>query len=148
MKKTALLILLFLFHNCCYAQQEDKNIQATIIRFFDGISALNDKSIKAEVTTDFSLLENGKIWTVDSLLKAITPYQSMGLKRINSFVFITTEQHGKMAWVSYHNTADLSVKDRKMKVQWLESAVLVQDGQQWKIRLLHSTEIKPQVSSR
>ena len=59
-----------------------------------------------------------------------------------------TEQKGDMAWVSYHNTADLSVQTKKMKVQWLESAVLIKEGQHWKIRLLHSTEIKPQVLSK
>ena len=148
MKKTALLIALVISYICSYAQQEDKNIQSTVVRFFEGISALNDKSIKAEVTANFSLLENGKIWTIDSLVKAITPYKSMQLKRINTFVFLETEQKGDMAWVSYHNTADLSVQTRKMKVQWLESAVLIREGLQWKIRFLHSTEIKAPVISK
>lgn len=125
------------------AAQQKNDIQAPVIRLFDGMSAMNNDAIKAELSTDFTLLENGKVWNTDSLTTAINKGKGMDIKRVNKFEFLKTEQAGNTAWVSYYNTAELEFKGRQITVRWLESAVLVKEQGKWKIKLLHSTELKP-----
>lgn len=125
------------------AAQQKNDIQATVIRLFDGMSAMNNEAIKAEVSSDFTLLEDGKLWNTDSLTRAINKGKGMDIKRVNKFEFLKTEQAGNTAWVSYYNTAELEYKGRQITVRWLESAVLVKEQGKWKIKLLHSTELKP-----
>jgi hypothetical protein len=125
------------------AAQQKNDIQAPVIRLFDGMSAMDNEAIKAELSTDFTLLENGKVWNTDSLTAAINRGKGMDLKRVNKFEFLKTEEAGNTAWLSYYNTAELEFKGRKIIVRWLESAVLVKEQKKWKIKLLHSTELKP-----
>ncbi len=139
----SLLITLFL-HTSAQQRNGQKDIQAPLIRLFDGMSAINEEAVKAEVTADFILLENGKIWNTDSLVHAINKYKGLDLKRVNKFDFLQTEQSGNTAWVSYYNTADLTFKGKQIVVKWLESAILVKQQGDWKIKLLHSTVLQPE----
>ena len=69
--------------------------------------------------------------------------KNAGIKRINKFQFIKTEQNGDIAWVSYHNTAEFSLNEKQQTINWLESAVLRKENGRWKIKLLHSTRVVP-----
>ena len=144
MKKLAYILLFTLFGLTSYAQNkaETKQIQNTVLKFFDAISALDGAAIKTAVTPDFSLVEHGLIWNADSLIKNIMPMKAMNVKRINKLDFSKTEQQGNIAWVIYYNTAVMSMGDKQRTVKWLESAVLVKQTGLWKIKLLHSTDLK------
>ncbi len=138
-----LVLITIGLHATAQQKNDQKDVQAPLIRLFDGISAIDNEAIKAEVSSDFTLLENGKIWNTDSLIVAVSRYKGLGLKRVNKLDFLKTEQAGNTAWVSYYNTADLEFKGRQIVARWLESAVLVSEQGKWKIKLLHSTELKP-----
>jgi hypothetical protein len=47
-----------------------------------------------------------------------------------------------MAFVSYHNTASIRANNKDKVLKWLESAVLVKMGEEWKVKMLHSTKIQ------
>ena len=143
MKKMICLFLVVLFFNVSsFAQQEKDSIEASVSRFFDGLSEINSDKLKAFATTDFLLLEDGQVWNMDTLVTKMGT-KNPNIKRVNKFEFIRTEQQGTMAWVSYHNTADFSMNEKQQTVKWLESAVLKKEGGRWKIKLLHSTRILP-----
>ena len=145
MRRFIFFIAIFTVSLQAFAQSktEQKLIQAPLVRFFDAMSAQQPDGLKAEVTPDFSLLENGKVWNTDSLTIAIVRYKGLDLKRVNHFDFIKTEQMGNVAWLSYYNTADITFKGKQINIRWLESAVLIKEKQLWKIKFLHSTELKP-----
>ena len=144
MKRTFSLIMLALFFNVnAFCQKEKDSIEATISRFFDGLSEVDAGKLKSNATDDFLLLENGHVWNMDTLVNKMNDPKNAGIKRVNKFQFIKTEQNGNIAWVSYHNTADFSLYEKKQTVHWLESAVLRKDNGCWKIKLLHSTRIVP-----
>ena len=144
MKKIFYLLLLILsFSIKSNAQQEKDSIEITISRFFDGISEINEGKLRGTATSDFILLENGHLWNMDTLVNKIINPKIPGARRVNSFEFIKTEQDANTAWVSYYNTADFSLNEKKQTVKWLESAVLNKVKGKWKIRLLHSTRIIP-----
>ena len=119
------------------------SIEASITKFFDGLSEINADKLKAYTTGDFLLLEGGEVWNMDTLVNKISPRKNSGIQRVNKFEFIRTEQNGNIAWVSYHNRADFSLNDKKQTVKWLESAVLIKENGRWKIKLLHSTKVTP-----
>jgi len=125
------------------ASAQEEEIKATIVRFFDGLSELNENKLKETTTTDFILLENGEVWNLDTLISKIQPRKQTNFKRVNSFVFINTQQNADVAWVSYENTAEFTVNDKQRTVKWLESAVLKKQLGKWRIVLLHSTVLNP-----
>ena len=142
LKRIFFLMLVILWGSLeVYAQKDKHKIEAAISKFFDGISEIDSAKMKAFTTSDFILLESGEVWNLDTLVTKIRVRKNSGIKRVNSFQFIKTEQNGRMAWVSYRNTADFTMNDKQQTVKWLESAVLKQQNGQWKICLLHSTRI-------
>ena len=88
-------------------------------------------------------MEDGAVWNMDTLTNKLSPLKTISFSRTNHLDFIQTEVKGTTAWVAYNNTADMNVKGQKRNVRWLESAVLVKEGKEWKVQLLHSTTLKP-----
>ena len=138
------LVLFILFFNVnSFCQKEKDSIEASISKFFDCLSEIDTNKLKAYTTDDFILLENGQLWNIDTLVNKMSDPKNAGIKRVNKFQFIKTEQNGNVAWVSYHNSADFSLNEKKQTVNWLESAVLEKKNGRWKIKLLHSTRVMP-----
>ena len=153
MRKSSLLILFYFTAAICVNAQnhhnnEETKLRRSVTRFFDGFSELDPNIIKQYSTADLLLLEDGAVWNMDSIVISINRLKDQikgaGFTRINHLDFIQTEVKGHSAWVAYHNTADLTFNNgQKRKLQWLESAFSVKEGNDWKIRLLHSTKLKP-----
>lgn len=144
MKRILCLVLFALYFSInSFCQKEKDSIEASISRFFDGIAEINADKVKAYVTDDFILLENGHLWNIDTLVNKISAPKNAGVKRVNKFQFIKTGQNGNIAWVSYRNTAEFSLNENQQTVNWLESAVLKKESGRWRIKLLHSTRVVP-----
>ena len=134
---------------CLQAQTQNNNseqtkVNQTVTRLFDGIAALDMGMVGRHSTKDFLLLEDGEIWNLDTLASKLAPLKSISFSRTNRLDFIRTEVKGTSAWVAYNNAADMTVNGQKKSIRWLESAFLVKEGKDWKIRLLHSTVLKPE----
>jgi hypothetical protein len=123
--------------------KDEAAIKQRVVRFFDGIAKLDEPVIRDEVTNDFQLLEDGLVWNADSLMVALRKVNSASFSRINSIDFISVTQRDDVAWVSYWNHADVSMGDRKFKLKWLESAILIKSDNRWRISVLHATKIRP-----
>ena len=141
-------MLFFVANSTCINAQTPKSneqtmVNQTIIKFFDAIAALDTKMMKQYTTKDFLLLEDGAVWNMDTLTNKLSPLKTISFSRTNHLDFIQTEVKGTTAWVAYNNTADMNVNGQKRNVRWLESAVLVKEGKEWKVQLLHSTTLKP-----
>ena len=116
--------------------------QATVVRFFDAIAVLDDPAMRAELTNDFTLVEHAQVLNADSLTKGLAPLKAKNFKRVNKIDFVKTDEIGDAAWVVYYNTAEVTIGELHRTVKWLESAALVKQGGKWKIKLLHSTDLK------
>lgn len=144
MKRLFCLALCTLFFNVTsFCQKEKDSIEGSIAKFFDGLSLLDAAQLRAYATDDFILLENGHVWNMDTLVNKMSIPKNAGMKRVNKFQFIKTEQTENIAWVSYHNTAEFSLNESQQTIHWLESAVLKKEDGRWKIKLLHSTRVVP-----
>ncbi len=134
-----MLIFLLLGSATGWAQKD--SIEATIVRFFDGLSERSAEKIREQATSDMLLLEQGEVWNLDTLIHYVTGAREK-FDRINSFEFIRTVQQGDIAWVSYHNKAEFIRGDKRRSIHWLESAVLTRENGRWKIRQMHSTIVR------
>jgi len=140
-KKIGLILLLL--PQFSFAQSPKKQeVQQVIIRFFDALSVGNIPQIKAEVSDDFILLENGEVWTMDTLASKISRPKPEGYLRLNSFDFLETKIDKNRAWVYYKNKAEITSKTRNTTIKWLESAFLIKEKGRWRMELMHSTPMK------
>jgi hypothetical protein len=142
--KKCISVLLFLvcISLAAFPQKDEEIIHASIVKFFDGLSAIDAGKLKEYATADFLLLEHGEVWNMDTLVRKISVPRRSNVTRVNTFRFMKTEEIGNIAWVSYYNTAELSFDDKQETIRWLESAVLRKENGTWKIQLLHSTRLK------
>ena len=141
MKKIALIFLLYTQFS--FAQTTEKvEVQQVITRFFDALSVANIPQMKSEVSEGFILLENGEIWTIDTLANKISRPKPEGYLRRNSFDFLETKIEKNRAWVYYKNKAEITSKTRNVTIKWLESAILRKEKGRWQMDLMHSTPMK------
>ncbi len=143
MKNIILFLSLSLLSFCGKAQAPEERIESVITKVFDGIAEQNPEKVQSYCTTDVTILENGVRWNFDSLATKIISKKSIpGFTRVNRIDFIETSIRGNMAWTYYYNEASGTANGKPYRVKWLESAVLVQEIDGWKIRLLHSTTLE------
>ncbi|MBD3274905.1 MAG: DUF4440 domain-containing protein [Candidatus Marinimicrobia bacterium] len=114
----------------------------TLHAFFDAITEFDYETMDALTTTDFQLLEMGKVWTVDSLIAFMEPRREVFLHRKNAFHILRTRRQGNVAWMTYKLRAHIETPDAPIDITWLESAVFLKHRGQWKIDLLHSEQIE------
>ena len=139
------LTIIFCFQVSKAQPENDKqSVNETIVKFFEGFSNRDINTIKKYSTHDFLLLEDAMNWNIDTIAKRFEQLKASGINfiRVNSFDFIRTEIKDNTAWVAYYNTANISRADKKVTIKWLESAVLVRQGKEWRIQMMHSTPEK------
>jgi hypothetical protein len=143
--KYLLLLALFLTVRTASAQPtaQEKEIQGVVTHFFDALAKFDEAGMQAELSPGFTLLEDGLVWNLDSLVRAIQPRNQPSFSRINHFDFLRTEQKGEAAWVYYRNAADFRFNGKTGQIKWLESAVLIRQDKRWKLHVLHSTPLPP-----
>lgn len=146
MKKVVTIVIFFTVSIALHAQvtvsNEETSMQEVITKLFEGIAELDFDKIKRNCTSDVIVLESGAVWTMDTLTTKLEPLKKMQVKRTNTLKFIKTDIKGNTGWVIYNNRADMSINGRQRNIDWLESAVLVKEGQDWKVKLLHSTTVR------
>ena len=138
MSKAVLLSLSFLI--CSSTQSIENAPFNTVQNLFAAMSAFDYARMKAVVTDDFQLLENGEVWDIDTLINVIKPNKNT-FERRNYFSLIQVVSKKEIVWVSYWNKATFKTTDEIIENAWLESVVLVKDSGTWKMQLMHSTVV-------
>ncbi len=148
MKLSSLFLLFTCYLNSnSYAQTNGSNAQLiaqkVVTGLFEGLSELDVNKMRSFCTPDVTILETGKVWNFDSLALRTTlrKAKSVDFKRVNQIDLVETKFSGDIIWVSYFNQATITSGGKMLVVKWLESAVLKKDKGEWKISLLHSTEL-------
>jgi hypothetical protein len=141
--KSILTIVILAIFQISQAQQKNQaeNPEAVIRLVFEAFSEGSIEKMEQAVTADVKILEHGVVWNLDTIRQYFSKKRPEDFKRVNSFEFFQQEISGKMAFVSYHNRADIHANNRDRTVRWLESAVLVKHDNRWKVKMLHSTRL-------
>lgn len=142
MKHFLTAVILVLISTVTSAQTKSLKPEQIIEQIFDGLSEGSMSKIESVVTSDFRLLEHGEVWTIDTVRVYLSKKRPDDFKRVNTFDFFQSEATDKMAFVSYHNRADIHANNQDRTIKWLESAVFVKEKGTWKVKMLHSTRIE------
>lgn len=138
-----IVTLLLLSSTGSKQSSEEVKVQQVVHKVFEAFSSGSMVTMEQAVTSDIKILEHGEVWTLDSIRKALNRPRPADFKRINTLEFFQTEVEERMAFVSYYNTANVRANNKDRVVKWLESAVLVKESENWKVKMLHSTRIEP-----
>ncbi len=123
------------------AAAEDHPAFQPVKELFAAMSKHDGQAMRQNSTEDFQLLEHGEEWTMQMLVDAVQP-KGDPYERNNFFKLIRARQEGNVAWLSYWNKAEIRRNSGLRTVVWLESAVVVREGDRWKVQLLHSTRVE------
>ncbi|MGL6269283.1 MAG: nuclear transport factor 2 family protein [Chitinophagaceae bacterium] len=146
--KNILILILAIAFNCPLKAQslltkDHREVEQTVINIFDALSNRDSVMLKANCTDDILIFENGQVWNIDTMMKAIITLKKLDdYKRINKIEFMHTEIHNDVAWVTYRNQADITVNGKQRVVKWVETVILLNEKNKWKIKILHSTPDK------
>lgn len=146
MKKITSLLLAILLVSSLHAQQSSSNdqpeIQLTVTKLFDALSARDAAAIRSQCTGDVRFNEYGEAWSIDTLIsKAITKNTAPDFKRTNKLEFISTTIKGDVAWTTYNLHSVVIANGKNADVYWMETVILIRDDKKWKIQVLHSTRV-------
>ncbi len=122
---------------------DEEKIHGAVLGVFDGLATLSIATVKSFCTPTCIILESGKIWNLDTIdLKMKSLPAKPGLyTRVNHLDFLDSKINGDCAWIYYANQAVITMGGKTSVVRWLESAFLKKEKNEWKIQLLHSTEL-------
>lgn len=122
------------------ASDDRQAVEQTVINIFDALSNRDTVMLKVNCTPDILIFENGHVWNIDTMMNAIITLKKLkDYTRINKIEFIHTEIHNDVAWVTYHNQADITVNGTHRVMKWVETVILINEKNKWKIKILHST---------
>ena len=142
MKYSLIFFLVISISSPVFAQEKAVSQPQDAIKLvFEALSEGNISKMEQAVTPDVRILEHGVVWTLDTVRVYLAKTRPADFKRINTFDFFQTEVRGTMAFVSYHNRADIHSNNKDRTIKWLESAVLVKEKNSWKVKMLHSTRL-------
>lgn len=115
--------------------------RAVTDEFFRAISAFDYEALRRTVTADFELVEDTVRLSTEEFIEFLRPYEGSSFSyRFGDF---NTRIRGPVAWTTYRNEAVLQMRDRRVDVLWLETAVLEQADGKWRIARLQSTPVRP-----
>jgi ketosteroid isomerase-like protein len=92
---------------------------------------------------DFTLIENGPVWTLDDLIARAKQGEKNGATLSYEFAEMETTVNESTAWMTYKNHGVMTMSGKENEYNWTESAVLQKMEDGWKIVLLHSTMNDP-----
>jgi ketosteroid isomerase-like protein len=121
---------------------EKPKVEQALHRFFNAIANYDYQGLRNSCTADYQLIEDGSLWTVDTLIEALRPMEG-NVKIVYSFENMNAIIEGGIAWLTYKNKAVLTSKEGEENLEWAESAVFRKENDDWKMALLHSTRLKP-----
>jgi ketosteroid isomerase-like protein len=145
MKKIQLFVLAILFTAQLQAQStaNQQAVQQTVTKLFDALSNRDSVSLKQYCTDDIALYEYGMAWNMDTLIsRVITLNTATDFKRINTFEFINTTVNKDVAWATYYLNSEITKDGKLVSVKWLETVIVVNEKNSWKVKVLHSSLIK------
>lgn len=134
-------MILFVMIGASMSVAQERGPFHAVEKLFAAISAYDYDAMYAAGTDDFQLLEDGEVWDMAQLVDAVRGAEGE-IARRNFFALIKQEEKEGSVWISYWNRADLKIADgEEASIAWLESVVVVRDGGEWKIEMMHSTSL-------
>lgn len=120
----------------------EEEVEATVVAFFDAISGYDYDALRDHVTSDFELVEDTLVLDLQGFIDFIQPYEDRGATITYQLSDFNTEVRGTVGWTRYRNEGVLRSGEDEIRLEWLESAVLLRVGSEWRIDRLQSSPVR------
>ena len=144
MLRSAIFILL-LNASCVTVAQDAKDSIAIVQLLKADYKALGENDVesrKRNCTADYQLIEDGELWTLEKEIDFMLSRKGQSLSRADTFHIYSLQVKGDMAYAVYDLRSSITRAGNTRYYHWIESAVFLRSGRDWKIRLIHSTKAK------
>jgi hypothetical protein len=136
--RTLVIAFILLISLQAKAQNENEP-QAVISAVFQAISDRNEEKLRTLSSNDLLIIEDAKLWSIDTLIKSLRKPVPQDYKRENNFQFISQVVKNDIACVTYENKASITGNNNHYLIVWMETAILVRVEEKWILKILHST---------
>lgn len=110
--------------------------------FFRAMEGWDYQALRTTVTSDFELVEDTLILSMDEFVSYIEPFEAQGGEMRWTLTDFNTEVDGDVAWTRYNNRAVLNMAGQESRFHWIETAILTRQADStWKIDRLQSTPV-------
>ncbi|MEM7571030.1 MAG: serine hydrolase [Pseudomonadota bacterium] len=110
----------------------------TVKGFFSALAASDKAQLMSLLTEDFRLLEDGEIWSAETLFDKITkPEREERWTLTQPRILV----HGDMASIELRNTGAFSSARGRQNYEWVETGVLIKQNGAWRLKSYHSTKL-------
>jgi ketosteroid isomerase-like protein len=143
---TTILILgdLIMFVGCQRkedSQAELAKVDKVFQSYFDGISQFDYQAMRKACSSDYLLLEDGTVWSVEDHINFLKSLEGKGSIAYR-FYDVKKTIDGSVAWRTHRNVADATIDGKPAHFEWIESVVFKRNDGEWKMAVLHSTTAK------
>jgi hypothetical protein len=122
---------------------DEEKVQQTISEAFKDLETGDFAGYRARLTQGFYMFDGGKCFSADVLIGQLTRMRASGTRYHWSVTKADVHVKGATAWIAYVNDGNVSTSEGVQSRQWLESAFLVKEANEWKVAFWHSTPIQP-----
>ena len=143
--KQLLLSWYILFSLHCFSQKASDS--AAIIQMlkqdYATMGSMDIPTHLNNVTSDYLLIEHGKIWDINGELDSI--YRKDANETFTRTDFFSIKKvtiAGDMAYGVWYLRSEFKENDKTTELSWNESGVFRKEQGRWKIALIHSTLLK------
>jgi hypothetical protein len=127
----------------CASPAATQEAAATIRAFFAALAVDDEASVRRLTTPNFYAFEVGKRFTGPELSKLIAETHRAGRILQWNVGPVDARVDCNMAFAAWENTGAAGTAGKMQPRNWLESALLLRQGDRWVIDVLHSTPKDP-----
>jgi uncharacterized protein (TIGR02246 family) len=126
----------------------DETAVAQTIRTMYAAAVKDDYALFNKVIApDFYIFDGGHEFKGDAIMDLMKKLHAEGKVYVwtvnDPQVHIVCRSKPEVAWITYVNRGSLTSDGVTTPLEWLESAVLEKQDNQWRIRFFHSTRVPP-----
>ena len=141
--KTTRLVLAFmtLFATGMHAGTEEQQIVDTVSTVFTALSSEDTAKYDSVTSQDFYVFENGARFNRDAIMGVIKAHHAAGRRFEWNVTDPDIHVDGNSGWIAYTNKGSITDSSGTVKQNWLESAFLQRQADNWKVVFMHSTRV-------
>ena len=123
---------------CPASPRAEAEIQRAVHTFYDALRTDDADKFRKVTTERFYSFDGGDRFVGTELVDLVRSARAKGLQFNWSVGQLDTQRQCNVAWTAWENVGSVGMPPDIKPVRWLESAVLVHRGGQWKIDFFHS----------
>ena len=127
----------------CSSAAATAEVSDTVRSFFAALTIDDDAALKRLTTPDFYAFEIGKRFTGPELAKLVADAHRSGRVMQWNIGPVDARIDCNLAFAAWENTGATGTGEKLEPRGWLESALLLRQGDRWIIAFLHSTPKDP-----